>query len=77
MSGAGLRPYSVARIKAILVWLRDSRPDADGCARSRRKARNMRHIAGTALAVGCVALVGAALLAGLDDIRRFQRMRSM
>jgi len=32
---------------------------------------------GTALAVGCVALVGAALLAGLDDIRRFHRMRSM
>jgi hypothetical protein len=37
----------------------------------------MRHIAGTALAVGCVALVGAALLAGMDDIRRFHRMRSM
>jgi hypothetical protein len=62
---------------AMLVWLRDSRPDADGCARSRRKARKMRHITGTALAVGCLALVGAALLAGMDDIRRFHRMRSM
>jgi hypothetical protein len=37
----------------------------------------MRHITGTALAVGCVGLVGAALLAGLNDIRRFHRMRSM
>ncbi len=37
----------------------------------------MRHIAGKALAVGCLALVGAALLAGLNDIRRFHRMRSM
>jgi hypothetical protein len=37
----------------------------------------MRHITGTALAVGCLALVGAALFAGLNDIRRFHRMRSM
>ncbi len=37
----------------------------------------MRHIARKALAVGCVAMVGAALLAGLNDIRRFHRMRSM
>lgn len=37
----------------------------------------MRHITGTALAFGCLALVGAALLAGLDDIRRLHRMRSM
>jgi hypothetical protein len=37
----------------------------------------MKHVAGKALAVGCIALVVAALLAGKDDIRRFQRMRSM
>jgi hypothetical protein len=40
----------------------------------------MKHTAGTALKVaGCVVLlgVGAALLAGKDDIRRFRRMRSM
>jgi len=37
----------------------------------------VKHIAGTALAVGCFALVGAALLAGKDDIRKFYRMRSM
>jgi len=36
----------------------------------------MKHIAGTALAAG-LALVGAALLAGQDDIRKFHRMRSM
>ena len=37
----------------------------------------MKHIAGTALAVGCLALVVAALFAGKDDIRKFHRMRSM
>lgn len=40
----------------------------------------MKHIVGTTLKVtGClVALsVGAALIAGKDDIRKFQRMRSM
>jgi hypothetical protein len=37
----------------------------------------MKHMAGTALAIGCLALVGAALLAGKDDIRKFHRMRSM
>jgi hypothetical protein len=37
----------------------------------------MKHIAGTALAAGCLALVGAALLAGQDDIRKFHRMRTM
>jgi hypothetical protein len=37
----------------------------------------MKHIAGTALAVTCVALVAAALFAGKDDIRKLHRMRSM
>jgi hypothetical protein len=37
----------------------------------------MKHITGTALAAGCLALVGAALLAGKGDIRKFRRMRSM
>ncbi len=37
----------------------------------------MKHITGTALAVACLAAIGAALLAGQDDIRKFHRMRSM
>jgi len=37
----------------------------------------MKHIAGTALAVAGLAAVGAAIFAGLDDIRKFHRMRSM
>jgi hypothetical protein len=37
----------------------------------------MKHITRTALAAGCLALIGAALLAGKDDIRKFHRMRSM
>lgn len=42
----------------------------------------MKHIAcarhaGTALAAVCVALVGAALLVGKDDIRKFRRMQNM
>jgi hypothetical protein len=37
----------------------------------------MKHIARTALAVACLAAIGAALLAGQDDIRKFRRMRSM
>jgi len=40
----------------------------------------MKHITGTTPRVAaCVALtaVGLALLAGWDDIRRFNRMRSM
>jgi hypothetical protein len=37
----------------------------------------MKHITGTALAVACLAAIGAALLAGKDDIRKFRRMRSM
>jgi hypothetical protein len=37
----------------------------------------MKHVAGTALAAGCLAVIGAALLAGKDDIRKFHRMRSM
>ena len=37
----------------------------------------MKHITGTALAVACLAAVGAALLAGKDDIRRFRRMHNM
>jgi hypothetical protein len=37
----------------------------------------MKHIAGTLLAAGCLALAGGALLAGRDDIRKFHRMRSM
>ena len=77
MAGAGLRPYRIALTEAILAWVSRFTPERRCCARSRRKARKMRHIMGTALAVGCVALVGAALLAGLDDIRRFHRMRSM
>jgi hypothetical protein len=37
----------------------------------------MKHITGRALAVACFAAIGAALLAGQDDIRRLHRMRSM
>jgi hypothetical protein len=37
----------------------------------------MKHIAGTTLAAGCLALVGVALFAGKDDIRKFHRMHSM
>jgi hypothetical protein len=37
----------------------------------------MKHITGMALAVACVAAIGAALLAGQDDIRRLRRMRNM
>jgi len=37
----------------------------------------MKHIAGMALAAACLALIGAALFAGRDDIRKFHRMRSM
>ena len=37
----------------------------------------MKHITGTALAVACLATIGAALLAGKDDIRKLHRMRSM
>jgi hypothetical protein len=40
----------------------------------------MKHVTGTALGVAaCVILlgVGVALLAGKDDIRKFNRMRSM
>jgi len=37
----------------------------------------MKHIARTALAVACLAAIGAVLLAGKDDIRKLRRMRSM
>ena len=37
----------------------------------------MKHFVGKALGVGCLVLVGAALFAGKDDIRKFHRMRSM
>jgi hypothetical protein len=40
----------------------------------------MKHITGTALRIAaCVmlAVIGLALLAGEDDIRRFHRMRGM
>lgn len=40
----------------------------------------MKHIVATALKVtGCLVVLGAAaaLIAGKDDIRKFQRMRSM
>jgi hypothetical protein len=37
----------------------------------------MKHIAGTTLAAVCLALLGVALFAGKDDIRKFHRMRSM
>jgi len=52
-------------------------PDAGGYFLSTRKARTMKHITGTALAVACLAAIGAALLAGKDDIRKFHRIRSM
>ena len=45
-----------------------------------RRDRTMKHINGTALRIAaCVlpAVIGLALLAGKDDIRRFHRMRSM
>jgi hypothetical protein len=65
--------------EVILVCIRDytSRSGRGRLPRSRRKAWTMKHIAGTALAAGCLALVGAALLAGKGDIRKFHRMRSM
>jgi hypothetical protein len=40
----------------------------------------MKHITGTALRIAARVLptvIGLALLAGKDDIRRFHRMRSM
>jgi hypothetical protein len=37
----------------------------------------MKHLTGTALTVACLVAIGAALLAGKDDIRKFHRMRSM
>lgn len=40
----------------------------------------MKHITGTALRVAaCTGLLvaGVALLAGIDDIRKFRRMRNM
>jgi hypothetical protein len=37
----------------------------------------MKHITETALAVACLAAIGAGLLAGKDDIRKFHRMRSL
>jgi type IV secretory pathway VirB2 component (pilin) len=37
----------------------------------------MKHITGKVLAVACIALAGAALLAGANDIRKFHRMRTM
>ena len=49
-------------------------------ARRRRRAQEMKHIIGTVLRVaGCLVLliVGLALLAGKDDIRKFRRMRRM
>jgi hypothetical protein len=36
----------------------------------------MKHITRTALAVAGLALIGAAVLAGKDDIRKFRRMHS-
>jgi len=63
----------------ILVWIRNHvpRPGRSGLRRSRRKARTMKHTLRTALAAACLAAIGAALLAGKDDIRRLRRMRSM
>lgn len=37
----------------------------------------MKHITGMALTVACLAAIGAALLAGKDDICKFHLMRSM
>jgi hypothetical protein len=37
----------------------------------------MKHVTGTALAAVCFAAIGAALLAGKDDIRKFRRILSM
>ena len=45
-----------------------------------RKDRKMKHITGRLLGIAaCLVLLGlgAALLAGKDDIRKFYRMRSM
>jgi hypothetical protein len=42
-----------------------------------RRARIMKHITRTALAVAGLALIGAAVLAGKDDIRKFRRMHSL
>jgi hypothetical protein len=64
----------------ILAWTGDYSPPvraAKARTRNRRKAGSMKHITGTALAVACIAAIGAALLAGKDDIRKFHRMRSM
>jgi hypothetical protein len=38
----------------------------------RRKAWIMKHITGTALAVAGLVLIGAAVLAGKDDIPKFR-----
>jgi hypothetical protein len=42
-----------------------------------RRARIMKHITRAALAVAGLALIGAAVLAGKDDIRKFRRMHSL
>jgi hypothetical protein len=56
--------------RALRIWAGKALP---GIA---RKARTMKRIVGTALAVVAFG-VGVALLAGKDDIRKFHRMRSM
>src|SRR5580704_10362764 len=85
---AGFRPYpagsgNATLSAAICVVDRAAHgrdPGRKNRARRRGRNRTMKHIMGTALRVaGCVVLLGAgvALVAGKDDIRKFNRMRSM
>jgi hypothetical protein len=77
MAAAGLRPYPTLQgggnsglDSAFMSGRGRLRPEQE-------KGLSMKHITGTALAVACFAAIGAALLAGKDDIRKFRRMRSM
>jgi hypothetical protein len=77
MAEAGFRPYWIPIAGGNSGLDSGFASGRRWCARARRKAWTMKHIAGTVLAVGCLALVGGALLAGKDDIRKFHRMLSM
>jgi hypothetical protein len=80
MAAAGLRPYRLPAAEAILALDRGSLATvraAKAAPGIGERLERMKHITGTALAVACIGAIGAALLAGKDDIRKFHRMRSM